>query len=113
MRLAPRRRNGTVRPGNGDGHPLPLPGKHPHAFVANARPEGERPNPWVLNLRAAGRARINIRGRTIQAEARELDELQAEFWWPALVEVWPAFEEHYSATGERAVFALHPIDGPA
>ena len=35
----------------------------------------------------------------------------ADTWWPALTEVWPAFDEHYRATGERAVFALEPEAG--
>jgi hypothetical protein len=42
--------------------------------------------------------------------AQELDQAQTEQWWPALVAAWPAFARHYSATGERAVFALAPID---
>jgi hypothetical protein len=34
---------------------------------------------------------------------------QTERWWPHLVEVWPAFADHYDATGERAVFVLEPV----
>ncbi len=79
-------------------------------IVANARPAGERPNPWVTNVRAAGRARVNLGRRTIAVEAQELGGPEIEQWWPTLVELWPAFGEHYRSTGERAVFALHPID---
>lgn len=79
-------------------------------LIANARPSGERSNPWVANLRAAGVARIKIGRRTMRVTARELDEAEADTWWPALNEVWPAFDEHYVATGERAVFAIRPID---
>ncbi len=78
--------------------------------VANARPSGERRNPWVSNLRAVGQGRLKEHGRTVVVEARELDEVEAELWWPALIEVWPAFGEHYNATGERAVFVLEPGD---
>lgn len=74
--------------------------------VANARPAGERKNPWVLNLRAAGQGRIRVRGRIVQVTAHELDEAQAERWWPA-------FGEHYAATGERTVFVLEPVDDAA
>jgi deazaflavin-dependent oxidoreductase (nitroreductase family) len=78
-------------------------------LVANARPGGERRNPWVLNLRAAGRARVKVRGRTIEVTARELDDTTAGGWWSALVEAWPAFAEHFAATGERTVFILEPM----
>jgi deazaflavin-dependent oxidoreductase (nitroreductase family) len=76
--------------------------------VANARPAGERRNPWVANLRDAGRARIRHRGSTIEVTARELDGDELERWWPELVGVWPAFAEHFAATGERSVFVLTP-----
>lgn len=75
--------------------------------VANARPAGEGANPWVSNLRAAGRGHIRVTGEVRPVLADELDD--AERWWPQLVQVWPAFAEHYAATGERAVFALKPI----
>lgn len=78
--------------------------------VANARPEGERRNPWVANLRAAGGGRVKIRGNVIKVRARELEGAELERWWPLLVEVWPAFAVHYAATGERAAFVLTPIE---
>lgn len=78
--------------------------------VANARPAGERRNPWVSNLRAAGNGRVMTRGRTAAVTARELKNEELERWWPRLCEVWPAFAEHYTATGERTVFVLEPID---
>ena len=78
--------------------------------VANARPAGERSNPWVANLRAAGVARVKLGRRTMHVTARELDGVDADAWWPVLDEVWPAFGEHYRATGERAVFVLEPED---
>jgi deazaflavin-dependent oxidoreductase (nitroreductase family) len=79
-------------------------------IVGNARPGGEGKNPWVLNLRAAGYGRIRIRGRTVRVMARELDEAAPEHWWPHVVETWPAFGEHYAATGERTMFAITPTD---
>jgi deazaflavin-dependent oxidoreductase (nitroreductase family) len=78
--------------------------------VANARPAGERRNPWVLNLGTAGSARIQAGGRTIEVSARPATEDEIGHWWPELVDVWPAFGEHYAATGERSIFVLDPID---
>lgn len=78
--------------------------------VANARPAGERRNPWVLNLEAAGLARIQHRKQAIAVTARKLDDAEVERWWPALVDVWPAFADEYAATGERTVFILEPAD---
>lgn len=79
-------------------------------LVGNARPAGERRNPWVLNLRAAGRGQFQIRRTVIEVTAKELDETETERWWPALTAVWPAFAEQYAATGERSMFALEPCD---
>ena len=77
--------------------------------VANARPAGERINPWVLNLRAAGQARIRRGGRLLEVKAEELDEARVAEWWPALVGAWPVFAEHCAATGDRTVFRLELI----
>jgi deazaflavin-dependent oxidoreductase (nitroreductase family) len=77
--------------------------------VANARPAGERRNPWVLNLRAAGAGRIRVGRLEMPVVARELGGDALERWWPDLVAAWPAFGDHYAATGERAVFVLEPV----
>jgi len=42
--------------------------------------------------------------------ARELDDAEVEEWWPLLAAVWPAFGDHYAATGERSVFELTDVD---
>jgi len=76
--------------------------------VGNARPAGERRNPWVLNLRAAGRGRIQLGKRMIAVEAHELDAVETERWWQPLTKVWPAFADEYAATGERTLFVLEP-----
>jgi deazaflavin-dependent oxidoreductase (nitroreductase family) len=78
-------------------------------IVCNVRPAGERRNPWVINLRAAGRARIELDGRVTTVMARELEESEVERWWKPLTAVWPAFEAQYMATGERTLFALDPV----
>jgi deazaflavin-dependent oxidoreductase (nitroreductase family) len=79
-------------------------------LVGNARPAGERRNPWVINLRAAGQARVLVRKRELEVMARELEGDELERWFGALAEVWPAMSDHYAATGERSVFLLEPID---
>jgi deazaflavin-dependent oxidoreductase (nitroreductase family) len=76
--------------------------------VANARPASERPNPWVANLRAAGEAEIKLSGRSFEVVAHEMTDAQLATWWPELTSLWPPFEQHYVATGERTGFALEP-----
>ncbi len=77
-------------------------------MVANARPAGERRNPWLLNLCASGVADVRIGRRTTAVVARKLDDAELERWWPQFVAVWPAFAAHYEATGERTGFILEP-----
>ncbi|MGB8360765.1 MAG: nitroreductase/quinone reductase family protein [Acidimicrobiia bacterium] len=79
-------------------------------IVGNARPKGERRNPWVLNLRAAGRGRVVVRRKEFEVRARELEGEELERWFQALTEVWPALSDHHAATGERSVFILEPTD---
>lgn len=79
-------------------------------IIGNARPKGERRNPWVLNLRAAGRGRVVVRRAEFEVTARELEGEELDRWFAALTEVWPALSDHYEATGERSVFALEPTD---
>jgi deazaflavin-dependent oxidoreductase (nitroreductase family) len=79
-------------------------------IVGNARPAGERSNPWVLNLRAAGRGRVLVRKREFEVGARELEGEELERCFLALTDVWPAMSDHYAATGERSVFVLEKID---
>ncbi len=88
--------------------------RNEEAFVvANARPAGERRNPWVTNLRAAGRGSIRLGKQKLDVVARELDGPEAERWWSQLVRAWPAFAQHYAATHERAVFLLVRAERPS
>lgn len=77
--------------------------------VGNARPAGERRNPWIANLRAAGRGRIQLGRQVIPVNAREIGGAEAAGWWSALIELWPAFADEYAATGERTLFVLEPV----
>lgn len=74
--------------------------------VANARPQGERKNPWVLNLLNASEVTIQVRTSTIHAGVVLLDEHEADRLWPGIVAGWPALETFYRATGDRWVFRL-------
>jgi F420H(2)-dependent quinone reductase len=78
--------------------------------VGNARPAGERKNPWVLNLRLMDEAVIRIRGVSIKVAVDELGADDADLHWPQLVAVWPALDEFYKATGQRFVFLLEPVE---
>ncbi len=78
--------------------------------VGNARPVGERRNPWVLNLRASGSGTVRHDGRTRDVIAHELGADELERWWRELAAAWPAFETHYAGTGERSVFRLEPVE---
>jgi deazaflavin-dependent oxidoreductase (nitroreductase family) len=77
-------------------------------IVANARPAGERRNPWIANLRAAHRARIQVGRHVTEVKARELADNQIDRHWLDLTAVWPSFAEAYGAIGERTVFSLEP-----
>lgn len=84
-------------------------------IVGNARPKGERRNPWVLNLRAARRGSVVVHRQEFEVTARELERDELDRWFGALTAVWAALSDHYAATGERSVFVLEPIhgEGPA
>jgi hypothetical protein len=70
--------------------------------VRSTAPGFERPNPWVLNLRAQvqiGRDSITVRARP--ASGNELDR-----YWPRLAQLWPAYQTFYDRGGKRSVFVL-------
>lgn len=74
--------------------------------VCNVRPAAERANPWVNNLRAHPAVTVHLGARVMNCHARELRGNEIDRYWPRLVELWPAYAEHYQASGERAVFVL-------
>jgi len=59
--------------------------------VCNVNPGFERPNPWILNLRAEPRARVQIGPTVLDVVAREATPAELDHYWPRLVEVWPAY----------------------
>ena len=77
--------------------------------ICNVTPEGERSNPWVINLRAHPVAQLQI-GRDIgQYQAREATDNEITRLWPRLIALWPAYQEHYQRSGQRAIFILERL----
>jgi deazaflavin-dependent oxidoreductase (nitroreductase family) len=76
--------------------------------VCNVNPGFERPNPWVLNLLSHPRAEITVGGDVVQIVSREADADELVRYWPALLDIWPAFEQFSDRGGERSVFILEP-----
>lgn len=77
-------------------------------IICNVRPAGERANPWVLNLRADPTVSVQVGSDVIGCRARELVGTELQTHWPQLVALWPAYQQHFERSGERAVFELSP-----
>lgn len=83
-----------------------------HFVVCNVNPGFERPNPWVVNLRAEPRARVLVRRSVFPVIARQASETELERLWPRFTRVWPAYQSFYSRGGARTVFILEPAPAP-
>jgi deazaflavin-dependent oxidoreductase (nitroreductase family) len=82
-----------------------------HLVICNVNPGFERPNPWVLNLRAQPHAQVQIGRDTTSMTARPASDDELDRYWPQLTKVWPAYQAFYDNGGKRSVFVLEP-DGP-
>jgi deazaflavin-dependent oxidoreductase (nitroreductase family) len=78
--------------------------------VCNVRPVGERSNPWVANVRAAGQVMVEIGGQRREVRTREADAEEVARYWPGFVRLWPTYDRHFRATGERTLFVLEPTE---
>ncbi len=76
--------------------------------ICNVNPGFERPNPWVLNLRAQPRAQVQIGRNTITVRARAASGNEVDYYWPRLAQLWPAYQAFYDRGGRRSVFVLEP-----
>lgn len=76
--------------------------------ICNVNPGFERPNPWVLNLHAQPRARVQIGRDTIMVRARPASGNELDRYWPGLAKLWPAYQVFYDRGGKRSVFVLEP-----
>jgi len=63
--------------------------------ICNVNPGFERPNPWILNLRAQPRARVQVGRDTIPVRARSVSGNELDRYWPWLVKLWPAYQTFY------------------
>ena len=80
--------------------------------ICNVNPGFERPNPWVLNLRAQPRAQVQIGRDAITVRARPASGSELDRYWPRLAKLWPAYQAFYDRGGKRSVFVLEP-DSPS
>lgn len=76
--------------------------------ICNVNPGFERPNPWVLNLRAEPRAQVQIGRDTIPVRAHAVSGNELDRYWPLLAKLWPAYQIFYDRGGKRSVFVLEP-----
>jgi len=81
-------------------------------ILCNVNPGFEQTNPWVLNLRANPAATIQIEAQTWECRAREANPAEVETYWPQLVRIWPAYQQHYDRSGKRAIFILEKTTPP-
>jgi F420H(2)-dependent quinone reductase len=76
--------------------------------ICNVNPGFERPNPWILNLRAGPDAQVQIGRGTVRVRARAASEDELDRYWPQLTQIWPAYQAFYDKGGKRSVFVLEP-----
>jgi deazaflavin-dependent oxidoreductase (nitroreductase family) len=80
--------------------------------ICNVNPGFERPNPWILNLRAQPVAQVQIGRNTIMVRGRAVAGHELDRYWPRLVKLWPAYQTFYDRGGQRSVFVLEPDRQP-
>lgn len=80
-------------------------------IVCNVRPAGERRSPWVLNLHSTPQCSVDQGRGPYPCIATALDAGETAALWPRFVGMWPAYADHFAATGERTMFRLSPVDG--
>lgn len=78
--------------------------------VCNVNPGFERPNPWTLNLRADGHARVELGREQFGVKAREASNIELARYWPQLTRIWPGYQDFYDQGGRRSLFVLEPDD---
>jgi F420H(2)-dependent quinone reductase len=79
--------------------------------VCDVNPGFERPNLWVLNLRAVPRARVQVGRDTASVRARPTSDQELNGYRPQLTKVWPAYQDFYKG-GQRSVFVPEPDSQP-
>ena len=77
-------------------------------ILCNVNPGFERPNPWPLNLRANPSVQAQIGAQIERYWAREATPAEVARYWPQLVAIWLAYQQHLANNGQRAIFILTP-----
>ncbi|MBK8986166.1 MAG: nitroreductase family deazaflavin-dependent oxidoreductase [Chloroflexi bacterium] len=84
-------------------------------ILCNVNPGFERPNPWTLNIRAQPAVDVQIGGWNGCYHARDATNEEVSHYWPQLVQMWPAYQQHFARSGQRSIFVLeenHRADAP-
>jgi deazaflavin-dependent oxidoreductase (nitroreductase family) len=78
-------------------------------ILCNVNPGFERPNPWTLNIRANPVIQAQIGSETKRYRAREATHEEVALYWPQLIQMWPAYQRHFEASGQRSIFVLEQV----
>ena len=78
-------------------------------ILCNVNPGFERPNPWTLNMRANPNVQARIGAHTGAYRAREATAEEITHYWPQLVQMWSAYQSHFTKSGQRSIFILDSI----
>ena len=69
----------------------------------------QRPPGWYFNLRATPEAVVEIGSRVVRVKAEELDDEEAEAFWPQVLEAAPDYQRFPERTGRTPhMFRLVP-----
>lgn len=81
-------------------------------FIVVASKSGSPAHPdWYRNVEATAQAWVHVRRGRIPVRAETLDEAERARLWPALVTMWPRYEDHQQRAAPRVVpvVRLRPI----
>jgi deazaflavin-dependent oxidoreductase (nitroreductase family) len=81
--------------------------------LCNVRPPHERVNPWVLNVLADPRVRLETRRETLDGRARGADQSEVDRYWPELVRLWPPYRSFRDAGGGLTIFIVDVVASSA
>lgn len=79
-------------------------------ILCNVNPGFERSNPWTLNIRAKPIVMVQIGRWNGRYHARQATDEETARYWPQLVQLWPAYQQHFARSGQRFVFVLEEYD---
>ena len=78
-------------------------------LVAGSNWGAPKPPAWVLNLRAADTAEVDVKGRRTRVTARELEGEERAEVWEVMLRTWPNYAKYAERTDRLIpVFELTP-----